>query len=349
LPSQWSNLEVHLEGSQNKSGIPIEDASVFLNRLQTLVNHIGDYLTGSDYRSRGRSPQSVRDRCTLVFKKVEVGSLTVQLRLEDSQTTLTNTTTLGEDSVKTFHDLMHIVERGNDVEKKVSSVIDNPLHRNRIVEDMVKIWPRADGTFSAKIKLRDEKALFLNPSRKLLLEGLLQHVAPHESTVKGVLGMVRVVPDKLMKIIGPDGQIQCTFPKNLESEAVNFIGKPVIVNGEASFDAEGNVKEVVSVSRIRPFNSLTVQRILSSKGQELVLSESLVISVDYEDDSWIMKNDELGIVAMNRDYDETVNEFNDEFAFVWKQYGSAPDNKLTDDAKQLKNKIVHYVKSGAGA
>src|SRR5208283_2273703 len=211
------------------TGIPIEDASVFLNRLQTLVNHIGDYLTGSDYRSRGRSPESVRDRCTLVFKKVEVGSLTVQLRLEDTQTTLTNAPTLGEESVKTFHDLMHVVERGVDVEKRVTSILDNPLHRNRIIEDMAKIWPRADGTYSAEIKLRDERPLVLNPSKKLLLEGLLQRVAPHESTVKGVLGTIRVVPDKLMRIIGPDGQITCTFPKELEAEAMNFIGKPVIV------------------------------------------------------------------------------------------------------------------------
>ncbi len=129
-----------------------------------------------------------------------------------------------------------------------------------------------------------------------------------------------------MRIIGPDGQITCTFPKELETEAVNFIGKPVIVNGDASFDAEGNVKEVVLVSKIKPFNSLTVQRILTSKGQELVLNESLVISVDYKNDSWNMKNDDLGILAMNPDYDETITEFNDEFAFVWKQYGHAPDS-----------------------
>ena len=113
-----------LEGKQSVTFITVEDASKFLTQLQALINHIGDYLTGSDFRTRGRSPDFVRKRCTLVFKQVQVGSLRAELDLEDTQTTLTGAPTLGEESIEKFHELISTVHRGKDMESRFKVMIE---------------------------------------------------------------------------------------------------------------------------------------------------------------------------------------------------------------------------------
>lgn len=66
--------------------VAINYAANFLEQLQSSINHIGDYLTGSDYRNRGHSPESVKRRCNLVFRKIEMGSLKIEVELGDKQT-----------------------------------------------------------------------------------------------------------------------------------------------------------------------------------------------------------------------------------------------------------------------
>lgn len=347
LSSQWRNVEIVLEGTLEHNRVPIEDASEFLIRLQSLINHIGDYLTGSDYRSRGRSPDSVRSRCALVFKSVHIGSLRAELDLEDRQTTLENVPTLGEESLRKFHDLLSAVEKGTNLERSMEKMIERPLHRNRIIEDMFKIWPEERGLYKAKVRIHERTLIDLRPERKLALQGLLDRVDRKQTTVKGVLGTLKVLPKmKLMRIIGPDGQITCQFPKELESTAIKLLGKPVIVYGGATFDAEGNVEELTDVRRINRFTEITLERVLS-KDREFVLSEPLIVSIDYKDDAWLMRNDDLGIVAMAPDYDDCLKDFGDEFALIWREYGNASDDELTKDARELKQKILIYVKKRA--
>ncbi|MHB8566713.1 MAG: hypothetical protein ACYC9U_06395 [Nitrososphaerales archaeon] len=344
MSSHWRSIEIVLEGKGDRNRIPIEDISEFLERLQILVNHLGDYLTGSDYRSRGRSPDFVRSRCTLVFKSVRVGSLKAELDLEDQQTTLENVPTLGQESLRKFYDLVSIVEKGADLENSLEEMIERPLHRNRIIEDMYKIWPEDRGAYRAKVRIEDKSMIEMPPERKLALQGLLSNVDRKQTTVKGVLGTLRVAPrKKLMRVIGPDGQIACEFPEQLEETARGFLGKPVIVYGGANFDAEGNVKDIPDVTKISPFTSIELKRVFAGK-DEFVLRDSLVVSIDYAQDAWVMKNKELGIMATSPDYDECLKEFGDQFAFIWKEYGNSSDANLTKDAKALKQQIIQYVK-----
>ena len=102
-------------------------AENFLEQIQSSINHIGDYLTGSDYRNRGHSPESVISRCNLIFKKIEIGSLTIEVELEDKQTALEGEA-LGEASIKNFYQLLYkiLLCLFEDHLKKMRT---HPLHR----------------------------------------------------------------------------------------------------------------------------------------------------------------------------------------------------------------------------
>ena len=208
---------------------------------------------------------------------------------------------------------------------------------------MYRIWPEETAFYKAQVGIQKNSLLPMEPERKLALEGLLARVGKRETTAKGVLTMLQVAPrEKMMRITGPDGQITSEYPKNIEETAKRLVGKPVIVYGDATFDAEGNVKEFVNIDQIKEFNETVLHRIISEK-QEFTLREPLVVSVAFQD-AWILKNEELGIMVASKDYDDCIKQFYEEFAFIWNEYGNASDEELTEDAKALKQRILQCVK-----
>ena len=258
-------------------------AENFLEQIQSSINHIGDYLTGSDYRNRGHSPESVISRCNLIFKKIEIGSLTIEVELEDKQTALEGEA-LGEASIKKFYEIIEKISAGL-LEEDLKKMITHPLHRSRIVEDIYKIWPDENNGYIVGILAPLVQPVELKPTLKLVVEGLLSRFRTREiKSVKGILGPVQLMPNrKIMRIVGPDGQIRCYFSKEKEELAKKLIGKPVIVYGQGIFDASGNVIEITDVAQLKQFTDIELQRILF-EDKEIQLLEPILIGIDYRDD-----------------------------------------------------------------
>ena len=210
-------------------------------------------MTGTDYRPTGHSPDFVRKRCSLIIKNVAVGSLEAELELADKEETLSGVPSLGEASIETLYKILQKISEGHQLEDNLNKMLVHKLHRTRIIEDIFKIWPDEHDGYAGGL-FADVSALDLQPDRKLTLEGLLMHLGIREETsVKGVLGTLGVMPQKIMQIVGPDGKIKCHFRKEQEESAKRLIGKPVICYGEAIFDAEGNVREMVNVGQLKQF------------------------------------------------------------------------------------------------
>jgi hypothetical protein len=346
LSARERNIEIVLETRDRRNLIPIEDAAEFFTHLQTLVNHIGDFLTGSDFRSRGRSPDYVRSRCALVFKSVAIGSFRAELALEavEEQMTLIEAPTLGEASIKVTSELIQVVARGENLQTTLEQRVDEPAHRNRIIEDMFKIWPEERGAYRAKIqRVGHESMIDLIPERKMALKGLLATVGTKETTVRGILSMVQVPPKpELLRITGPDGEITSSFTSTMIQDATRLLGRPVFVTGNATFDSDGDVKGFDDIKEIKEFNFLTLQRVLT-QSQDFALSQPLIVSVSFHDYSWEMKNEELGIVVADEDYDKTQEKFQEVFGFLMSEYAVAKDEELTQDAKILKSRLLSYV------
>ena len=91
------------------------------------------------------------------------------------------------------------------------------------------------------------------------------------------------------------------------------------------------------------FSQIDFYRIISDK-KELRLVEPITAMIVFRENRCIMENKEIGIISVSTDYDKCLKDFNDEVFFTWNEYGKADDDKLTDDAKDLKNKILRHVR-----
>lgn len=340
--SNHRKLDVNLKQAKGDN-VPIRYISDFLSQLQSVMFHIGDFLAGEEFRTRGHSVEFVKDRCELAIKEVSVGSFQATLVLLDTQATLEDNLSLGEESLEKFVSLAQKIEEENEVENEVAQIIDHPLHRARIIEDLVRLWPAEQDNYRVNIVF-DTAKFSLTPTKKLLLEGLLTVNKERQSTeIRGVLGTLTVTPSKIIKIVGPDGNITCLFTEEKEDAAKKYLGRPVKAKGDAVFDAGGRVQRLENVFHLEPFTSITVPRIFSDKA-ELRLFEPITVSIDYEDDNWIMEYEDLGIISTAPEYDECLKEFHKDFFFVWKEYGLADDGTLSEGAKKVKEDILSVVK-----
>jgi hypothetical protein len=338
------SLDLVIRTSDPGQKVQVRTVADKLSRLQTALLHIGDYLTGSDFRARGGSTELVRRKCTLFVSNVSIGSFSATLELEPAPSVTSGELGLGEEAVAKLQEIVSLVESEQEIESRVDLSVTNPRHRTRIIKDLTDLWPEERDRLAVEVSFPGEVAAPLTPTGRLVLEGLLSRQRDAEQiSVKGVLGTAHVTPgEAFFRITGPDGRITCRITKEQQESAGRLLGKPTIVYGQAEFDSAGNVREITAVDRFEPFRELTLQRLF--KGDtELVLRQPVSVAIDYNDDLWIAENDDLGIVAANEDYDVCLQDFQDEFFFAWEEYGRAEDSQLTVGARNLKRSLTELV------
>ena len=79
-------------------------------------------------------------------------------------------------------------------------------------------------------------------------------------------------------------------------------------------------------------------------GKILSFNQSIFARVSNNENGFVCQNEELGIITMAVDLENCIKDFKDEILFVLNEYGKEDDSKLTSDAKELKRKILAYVK-----
>jgi AbrB family looped-hinge helix DNA binding protein len=72
--------------------------------------------------------------------------------------------------------------------------------------------------------------------------------------------------------------------------------------------------------------------------------QPIIANVSLTNNIYSCQNSELGIVAMSPKLEECVKDFEKEILFIWNEYGKEDSSKLTNDAKELKAKILRYIK-----
>jgi AbrB family looped-hinge helix DNA binding protein len=83
---------------------------------------------------------------------------------------------------------------------------------------------------------------------------------------------------------------------------------------------------------------------ISIDDSTLSFSQPIIANVSLTDNIYSCQNNDLGILAMSPKLEECVQDFEEEILFIWNEYGKEDNTKLTNDAKELKAKILRYIK-----
>jgi hypothetical protein len=78
-------------------------------------------------------------------------------------------------------------------------------------------------------------------------------------------------------------------------------------------------------------------------GVSLSFVEPIIANISFDGNVYSCQNEDLGIIAMSATLDDCIKDFKEGLLFVWNEYGKETDNRLTDDAKELKRRILSHV------
>lgn len=72
----------------------------------------------------------------------------------------------------------------------------------------------------------------------------------------------------------------------------------------------------------------------------------LPFALNFEDGLglWVIKCEELGILIFDEDLECAYDQFREGFVFLWDEYVEESDSILTEDARELKQKIRRLVR-----
>ena len=83
---------------------------------------------------------------------------------------------------------------------------------------------------------------------------------------------------------------------------------------------------------------------IDTDGAKLQFAEPITASIAYHDNAYFCQNEDFGIFSKSAELEDCIKDFQEEVLFIWKEYGEEDDSKLTDDAKELKTKILSRIK-----
>lgn len=142
--------------------------------------------------------------------------------------------------------------------------------------------------------------------------------------------------------------IECNTLNLADLGANYFVGDPLLVVTPVQSSAETPElgilapNQLINIENIDRDTNLKLYNIVSDK-KRLLLRKPIEVTPDFRDGMWTMENKDFDIISMSTDYKECLRDFYDEVFFIYEEYGKEEDDKLTNDAKELKRKILHHI------
>ncbi|MDP2113094.1 MAG: hypothetical protein Q8K69_03435, partial [Bacteroidota bacterium] len=106
-----------------------------------------------------------------------------------------------------------------------------------------------------------------------------------------------------------------------------------------------NLKEILYLEELEHDTYPFKPDLIKFQNIIFVLSKNLECIVEFEDDNYIIKNEELDLIVWGETRKEVEDAFNFSFYSLYTNYFLEDDSKLSDGAIRLKNGLKTIIKS----
>jgi hypothetical protein len=251
---------------------------------------------------------------------------------------------LGDASVDVFVKVVDaLCENEKVAHKRLHEIVDSPQHRLDIVRKFERLIPE-DGALS--VSPSDTKRLFRLAREK---KDMAFEIAAKEEkelvtstedvrTLTGPVVEARIV-DKRHFVIG---NLECRFEEKDVPTVQGLLGKVVSLTGKAIIKND-KIVEFAELLNISPIEEWRFSEI-AFEDRRISLSRPLIAMVSFEESAiWIRDNLGLDIIGVGESWTDALADFNSEFAVALAGYATQPDDKLTEDAIKLREKLRKLV------
>ena len=308
---------------------------------------IGRYLTRTS--KQGRLAEKVKNECSLVITKISMRSplsaevsiapISKQIYFEDTGSMI-SPEDLGEPCIGLFEKVVEAHGLSIDeTEKKIHELIDGAEYRldiTRHLHDMIPKNVPVNMTFGRNAKeyrldRKTKNQAFVIASRE---EEELRSTIRHVKNIRGPVVEAQIIDDVHFKV----NELLCKFSEADVPRIQGLLGKVVSLSGKATIK-EGKIVEltkIIDLNQILDWQFATIE----ADSIQIELSEPLNASVSFESGSvWITDDLDLGIIGIGKRWEDAINDFNEGFVTKLIGYVVEPDERLTGDAIEVRDKL----------
>ena len=340
-------LVIHIKKKIDKeSDTPISVTEVAESYLwiQNLLCHITDDIEDNPTREGGCFPSTVREKCELVIKDFKQGSAISTIALSAQQTSLPGTKTVGEIAIEKARKIITSISHDKEANNVIESEINNPHRREKILRETEKFWPGKNSTVDIKLKFGVSDYVFLNPERRELIQSLTYtEPVSYEKVYRGRLDTISVDSKRRISLDTPDGKINCKYEPDMECTIINYMGKIIQVHGIMTEENGTKLLHISSEKSIMPLDSLQLQFVIVNDSVK-VFKEPLPVDIQYDNERYIVSNDELGLVVVSSNLKEGFKGLGEELEMLWNAYVTVDEKTLSKSAISLRKELISLFK-----
>ena len=296
--------------SLKTGSVPVSLLSATLKGIQQVFYQFGNSRIEREPSIPGRYPSMLKRELELFFIKAEPGSLIATLKLPKKEATLfPDFPDFAEQISKDIYNVIYGIK--NDKAEIIQKYIPNPEYRKRILYELTPIVPQRKADYEISFKFGD--CPLISKVERPSDEQIRTYVGPYEE-VKKEKPMEAVIHARCLARLKEDGQLDKIL------NVINY--------------------ELFEEMDLRPYRTKEIQWL----NRKFILSKEIACDVRKEDSIIIIEYEPLKIRAYNFSREDSINDFAEEFAFIWDTYAKEKDKNLTLDAISLKKSLKSLVK-----
>ncbi|MFZ3382739.1 MAG: hypothetical protein WA144_02320 [Candidatus Methanoperedens sp.] len=333
-------IKIGTKKEKGKGRVSFHLLSNIFSSTQNIFNELGDYFAGEKFRECGPSKSTITELIELELVEAHHSDLTIVAELPPYQMTINEDKPIGETVLENFGRIIDTIKEEGNLGQNIGEIIKDEKHKIKVLKSISDFWPNKEFDFS--IKLGKNPYRTLNYQNKAAIDKYLEgeKTAGDEELIGPLVSITIVEP--LTFYVGKKPRIKCVFTSEIEDLAKKYIGKIVKIQGHQHSVLKNSEMTFENVHYIKPIEEWNFKEIHKFQ-HNLKFKESLIAKVEFVDQMIVVENEEYNILCISDNWDDCIEQFEEFFVFLYEEFALAPDNELTNDGINLKNKLKKLV------
>ena len=314
-----------------------------LQSLQRIVHLLGMRHEGREIRQRARPSDEVEKRYPVLCQLPKGGSYVVPVMIGDTSRDL-----FGTDAVDTVTgDLQALLSAITDQDSnRMREVLPDPNYRMAILEAFRKMTPPKRSGIEVALQSSTGDDLFVPSRAANFLDNFVERRAG-DLTVTAVTGrLIGIDFDRRrLRLHYPPTrrELQCFYLAESEDMLLENARDLIQVVGQVVIDANGDPERINDVEKILEVDLSAIEVDGFESGDNRVVARQPVIFQTLLDDTsqyYMIQEAPFGIQLLAVFRDQLETDLYEELDVLWRHYSGEADEKLSEDAQQLKRQLL---------
>lgn len=332
---------LHITGpATDDNSVPAEVLVRAIEGLQQGVWLLAAAAESRTIHKRFKPDQAFRQQFTLRVAAPERGSYVLPLGLTDERCQRPSSIPPDIDLLARFAKVWTGVAEG-DLSEFRTFVADESLSI-RLLQIFKRILPKRGDRWSLAFGTKSMPEVELDARHRSIVDGWLK--LPSEESAVSIIGELQRIDfaAKLLWIFYSPNQslLQCPYREELEDSIVEARQQLFQVIGQFALDPEGHPKQIVDVRSIEivDLSPVLLHEIQVDDGT-LFIDPPLTLNPALDGETqqfFVAELEDFNLILSGPTRDALLDDLADQLGFIWREYGEANEDELTDDAIELR-------------